>query len=402
MAVASMLPWKLVAAFVCFVSHGFFEVDGGAGHSRSGFAAPPLPQAGAGKGGSPLDQLVLQDVTTPQERQELSNEAVVVIRGEGKGAAYQVAAFSSDDKRLALGTNGGAVELWGLDGGQPKRLAVLRPAAKAGPVFKLALSKDGKWMASIHGSVGGFLALWRLDNDGGSLVGTLKMPPRMDEVTFHPGGKVLVCSSPRNGQDLPIVAKCYAVSDKGLEPLNGEFEGAVQRFTFTPDRRFAAIYFTPERNGPLYGSEVVFWTFSEQTQDVAVHQRIRLENGIRAIAFTRDGKWLATGSLDNKVRLWDLTNNPPSVAKMFDVPIWARDLAFTAKDSHLVVFSGGMNILVWNVAAGRIEHQWDLKNAPKAKLGAGAISASAMASDGRHILYSRVVGAAVILRLPIR
>jgi hypothetical protein len=56
----------------------------------------------------------------------------------------------------------------------------------------------------------------------------------MDEVAFHPGGKVLVCSSPRDGKDLPVLAKCYAVSDKALRPLRGKFEGAMQRFTCTP------------------------------------------------------------------------------------------------------------------------------------------------------------------------
>jgi hypothetical protein len=369
--------------------------------SKAGLAGPEAPEAGPSTAGSPLDQLVLQDVT-PQERQELPNEAVAVIRREGKGAAYLVGAFSSDDTRLALGTNDGAVELWGLEGGKPKRLAEQRPADKAGPVSKLAFSRDGQWLATIHGSVGGFLALWKLDKYGGSLVDTLKLAPRMDEVTFHPGGKVLVCSSPRDGKDLPVLAKCYAVSDKALRPLKGEFEGAMQRFTFTPDGKFAAIYFTPERNGPLYGSEVMLWTFSEKTQAVAVHQKIRLESGIRAMAFTHDGKRLATGSLDQKVRLWDLTQRPPSVAKMFDVPIWARDLAFTANDSHLFVFSGGMNMLLWNVAAGKIAQQWDLKNDLTGKLGAGAINASAVASDGRHILYSRFMGPAVILRLPIR
>jgi WD40 repeat protein len=141
----------------------------------------------------------------------------------------------------------------------------------------------------------------------------------MDEVTFHPGCKILVCSGHRDGNVLPIFAKAYAVSDQGLEPLKGEFAGALACFTFTPDRELAAVYFTPERNGPLYGSEVMFWAYSEKAQQVTARQKIRLEKGIKALAVTRDGRWLATGSLDNKVRFWNMTKRPPAVEKTLDV-----------------------------------------------------------------------------------
>jgi hypothetical protein len=111
------------------VCHLVLAVNGGAGPAPAGLAAPRLPEARAGKAGSPLDRLVLQDVS-PEERQELPQEAVAVIRSAGKGTGYYAAAFSPDDTRLALGTSDGTVELWSLEAAKPKRLAVLRPATR--------------------------------------------------------------------------------------------------------------------------------------------------------------------------------------------------------------------------------------------------------------------------------
>jgi len=339
---------------------------------------------------SPLDRLARTELT-PVEQQELPVEAVAVIPGGG-AASIRSCAFLPDGSRLAIGRQDGAIELWEVNGAKPKLQATLE---NSGAVAKLVFSPDGKHLASLHGVPSQQMRLWLMEEDGARAILSHKLP-RIEDVAFHPGAKKLALGS--------LAGQVYDIGDKKLEGSSWKFGGAINNYQFTPDgKRFLAVFFQQERNGPLYGSEVMFWKVSEN--ELVEYQKIQTGSTFKAVALSPDSNQLATGSVDNKVRVWDLTVKEPQAKELFEMPRWIRSLYFTKDGSHLVAFSSGTDITLWNLKVDKAEKNWEFKPRRGGPFGTGpmhqSFSATALAPDGRHIVFSNHTPSAVILRLPI-
>jgi WD40 repeat protein len=340
---------------------------------------------------SGLDKLDPNELT-PAERMELPKDSVAILRG---AAGHFLSAQFTPDDRLALGNQNGTVELWSLNASEPKRQSILKADKETGPVYRLAVSPKGTWLATVHGMPGKTLRLWRLTKDGAVHFASHNLP-RIDDVAFHPDDKTLAFGS--------NAGQLFEITDTALRPLDKSFAGANSNFRFLDDgRTFASIFFTPERNGNKYGSEVMFWTLDKE--QVRQQVRITQDDSIKSIALSPNRRMLATGSIDKQVRLWDLTGRPPNVRSSFAVPAWPKSLHFTPDSAYLVAFTSGADIVLWNVAAAKPEKTWNFEAKRNSPFATGAMyrlfSATAMSPDGRHILFSNYTANAVIIRLPI-
>ncbi|MEO0839396.1 MAG: hypothetical protein AAF063_10905, partial [Cyanobacteria bacterium J06643_5] len=69
-------------------------------------------------------------------------------------------------------------------------------------------------------------------------------------------------------------------------------------------------------------------------------------NSIDELAFSTDGKFLAVGGQDGKVKIWN-TSNYQLVATLENAPAWIDKLAWSP-DQNLLAFSLGRYVQVWN------------------------------------------------------
>jgi WD40 repeat protein len=159
----------------------------------------------------------------------------------------------------------------------------------------------------------------------------------------------------------------------GGAPLAGH-EGAVTALAFSPDGRWLAT-----------GSEddaVRLWDMAAADPAAAPTVLSGHEDWVNALAFSPDGRWLATGSSDATVRLWDMAAADraaaPTVLSGHEEAVSA--LAFSPDGRWLATGSNDKTVRLWDMAAA------DPAAAPTVLSGhEGGVWALAFSPDGRWL-----------------
>ncbi|MFE2988625.1 trypsin-like peptidase domain-containing protein [Streptomyces sp. NPDC059262] len=212
-------------------------------------------------------------------------------------------AFSSDGKtlataggsRLATGEGNGTVRLWDVaTGKQRSTFNDLASPAYAGPVYSLAFSPDGKTLAT--GLRDGTVRRWNLAN--GKQLDTLGDVPGNDvaisdlvpvfSVAFSPDGKTLV-----TGQRDGTVRRWNLANGKGGN-IHGSDDNEVHATAFNPDGTILAT-------GAIDGT-VRLWSLATGQERGTFNSH---SGPVQAMAFSPDGKTLAAGDGNGTARLWD-------------------------------------------------------------------------------------------------
>jgi len=271
------------------------------------------------------------------------------------GVSFWSVAFSSDGKTVAS-ANGHSLEvpvspndtvqLW--DTGTGKKIATLEGHTNF--VMSVAFSPDGKTVAS--GSGDRTVRLWDVASRKNTAIlkGHSDIPtpfgslPRGISVTFSPDGKTLASGD----NDTNIVKLWDVATGKELATLNGW--GPV---AFSPDGKTLASgsgrELAPSPDLPsgkkLATGPVLLW-------DVATRKNIAKLEGhthlVSCVAFSPDGKTLASGSADNTVRLWNVSTGK-STATLKDHADWVSSVAFSPDGKTLASGSRDGTIKFWDV-----------------------------------------------------
>ncbi|KAI1176829.1 hypothetical protein F4777DRAFT_233745 [Nemania sp. FL0916] len=241
-------------------------------------------------------------------------------------------AFSPDGSRLAAGPDDGKIHLW--DPSKEMPLRVIHHGN--GRISTIAFSPDGGKLASgsySHRAVG----LWH------PLIGDLLNifeghDNYIQHLTFSPTGKQLV-SVDATGSEHNIL---FWDADTGiiLNKVHAKFNDSYRiRVVFSPDGDRLAYYssFKIFLLNPALGT--VTHTLQGHTESVT------------DLAFSPSGNWLASGSLDRTVRLWNNTNETESLANGLSVER-VRQLTFSPDGNKLASISMCGTVQLWSLVTG--------------------------------------------------
>jgi WD40 repeat protein len=197
-------------------------------------------------------------------------------------------AFSPDGKLLATGSE--TLQLWNV--ASRKSFAALSAPGdgRAYRAIALAFSPDSKSLAS-----GGFslkVRLW----DIGRRKPTAVLPNgegigSVGWVAFHPDGKALVAVGSRKGAmwwDVTTGKSTDTLPYRGIQPATG----ALSR-----DGKVLAV---------AVDGSVRLWDVAERRKTATLEHSARNRGDVTSVAFSADGKAVATGSEDGSVKVWDV------------------------------------------------------------------------------------------------
>jgi WD40 repeat protein len=234
--------------------------------------------------------------------------------------------FGSDSRWLATGGPGDAARLFEVE--DPS----VSPVVLAGPVTALGLSGDDRWLAI--GSDQGSARLWRLDQ----LASQPVVVGHDDEVTalsFSPDGSLATGTADNVTRMWSLDAP--SAEPEALEQTDFGFDLArVEAIAFSPDGRLLATGSGDRR--------VRFWTLGASGPDLTDEQELDAE--VNDLAFSADGGRLAVAVKDEAVLLWDM-------AESFELLEGHEDevlsVAFSPDGRLLATGDLGGEILIWDL-----------------------------------------------------
>jgi WD40 repeat protein len=244
----------------------------------------------------------------------------------------------------------------------PEQVTQARLTMKdAGAVLQACYSPDGTLLAT--GCNDGTIKLY--DAATGELKKTLVGHKRpVKALAFAPVGCLLA-----SGNDEKIVKLWDPIRGIELATLKGN-KGVIEALAFSPDAVLLATAGGYGKNTP----EIRLW-------DVVSRQELGVfpgehSNRATAVAFSADGKWLATGGMDNAVKVWDVYSR---LVRQTLAGHTGRinAVAFSADGKRLASASKDRTVKLWDFAAGTEE-----RTLPSH---AGEVRAVAFAPDGKRL-----------------
>jgi WD40 repeat protein/serine/threonine protein kinase len=252
-------------------------------------------------------------------------------------------AFSPDGKTLASAGGEGVVRLWQVPEGKP----IGDPLWHRGPVKAMIFSPNGQFLAT---------ASWDgtarfLETATGKPVGPpLAHQDNVPALAFSPNGEILITGGEDGARawhvGMPVFTLLkgtrFATATSRWADMPLHHPGMVWEVALSPDRETVATL-----SGTLQAREARWW-------ELATGKLVRVlrhDAEIHALAFSPDGKSLATTSEDRNARVWEVATGKLLRTLEHPAPVWS--VAFNPQDGKRLATSAGDRIIrLWDTVTG--------------------------------------------------
>ena len=251
-------------------------------------------------------------------------------------SAFSPSAFSPDRKTVASGSSDGTIKLW--DPASGKILHSLK--GHTSNVETIDFSPDGKTLAS--GSKDNTIKIW--DTDSGELLHSLYSleghTSNVFQIRFSPDGKILASvTQPTKGLGHSFIT-IWDIA-LGNELYFWESRYFILRFAFSPDAKILAV-----------GSMETIYLF-DAASGKSLHSLVGQTKWVYDIAFSPDGKTLASGNENKTITLWDVASGQPLHSLKGHTGSYTK-LAFSPDGKTLASGSGDNTVKLWDVNSGQL------------------------------------------------
>jgi WD40 repeat protein len=242
---------------------------------------------------------------------------------DGDHTAVFSIALSPNGKTVASGSGNGKVRLWDVE----TEKVVAKWTGNTGAAMSLCWSVDGERVVS--GYIDGTIQVWDIESD--TVLGPIETGHRSVSVVIYSPDTTKIATGGFNEDALKI-----------WDAKTGNLLSTIQH-----DSQVCSLAWTSDQKKLITGSLRSIRIF-----DTATWQPIAIlaghDNFVSALSLLQNDRLLASGSVDNTVRLWNLDTNL-QVGPLLVNEATVESAAISADGKRLVTGCGDNNVYVWDI-----------------------------------------------------
>ncbi|NEQ63402.1 MAG: WD40 repeat domain-containing protein, partial [Moorea sp. SIO4A1] len=251
------------------------------------------------------------------------------------GDKVMALSFRGDGKMIASASKDTTIKLWEPHG---KKIDTLNHHKNL--VSDVSFSPKGDVIASA--SADHTVKLWNLNKRNKPPLTFKKHRARVNSVSFSPDGNI-IASADTAGKVILWNSDGKVICEKN------HHSSSVTNVSFSPKGKLIAL-----ANSRLNtGGELIIGLWGSNGKCKLFERYIKAgKKGLHAVKFSSDGKTLASGGADGKVKLWSLNGEMLHVFNPFQGESRSRpisDVSFSPRNKMIAAADSDNNVMVWTI-----------------------------------------------------